>query len=174
MTMQLAEREKLIGFIAEIEASRDRAKSETRHQSDVFKKAKESGFDNKAMRKVLQRRAMSRVDREKMDELVDAYEHALGALAQAREAVSAGMSAREAAERYHVPRGALGVLAGARNVISEPLAKPDIISPPEVATLPAATPAHDLETGEIDPPAAPLDDPLALPPHLDRRQRASA
>lgn len=133
MTMQLAERKKLIGFIAEIEASRDRAKGETRHQSEVFKKAKESGFDNKAMRKVLQRRAMSDADRDKMDEAINDYEHALGALALAKEAVSSGMSAREAAERYHVPRGALGILTGARNAISEPDADPDtgeVISPP--------------------------------------------
>lgn len=121
MAMQLAERKKLIGFIAEIEASRDRAKGETRHQSEVFKKAKEDGFDNKAMRKVLQRRAMSQADREKIDEAVDAYEHALGSLALAREAVANGMSARVAAETYHVPRGALGVLTrGSENAISEP------------------------------------------------------
>jgi len=135
MTMQLADRKKLIGFIAEIEASRDRAKGETRYQSETFKKAKEEGFDNKAMRKVLQRRAMSQADREQMDEAVDAYEHALGALALAREAVANGMSARVAAETYHVPRGALGVLTrGSENAISEPV--------------------HDDTTAEITPPSS--------------------
>lgn len=186
MTMQLAERKKLIGFIAEIEASRDRAKGETRHQSEVFKKAKEDGFDNKAMRKVLQRRAMSQVDREKMDEAVDDYEHALGALALAKEAVSAGMSAREAAEKYQVPRGALGVLTGARNAISEPpddttdkpdgpgsvLATDSEAAPSAQETVCLAKPQMEAreENASVTPvPDEGVGDWPVLPPRLDRR-----
>jgi uncharacterized protein (UPF0335 family) len=105
----------LIGIISEIEASRERAKGETRHQSDILKKAKEQNFDTKAIRKVLQRRAMSEADR-------DSLERAMGSLATAKEAVDTGrMSAREASEHFNVPRGALAVVTGGgKNEISEP------------------------------------------------------
>lgn len=112
----------LIGIIAEIEASRDRAKGETRHQSEILKKAKEQNFDTKAIRKVLQRRAMSEADRDSLDLAIDTYERAMGSLATAKEAVEEGrMSAREASEHFNVPRGALSVVtSGAKNAISEP------------------------------------------------------
>jgi uncharacterized protein (UPF0335 family) len=117
----------LIGIITEIEASRERAKGETRHQSEILKKAKEQNFDTKAIRKVLQRRAMSEGDRESLDIAIDTYERAMGSLAHAQEAVDEGrMSAREAAEHYSVPRGALAaVTRGAKNGISEPSSKPE-------------------------------------------------
>lgn len=117
----------LIGIITEIEASRERAKGETRHQSEILKKAKEQNFDTKAIRKVLQRRAMSEGDRESQDIAIETYERAMGSLAHAQEAVDEGrMSAREAAEHYSVPRGALAtVTRGAKNGISEPAPKPE-------------------------------------------------
>jgi uncharacterized protein (UPF0335 family) len=112
----------LVGIIVEMEASRDRAKAETRHQSEILKKAKEQNFDTKAIRKVLQRRAMSEADRDSLDLAMDTYERAMGSLATAKEAVESGrMSAREAAEHYSVPRGALSVVTGgAKNEISAP------------------------------------------------------
>lgn len=112
----------LIGIISEIEASRERAKGETRHQSEILKKAKEQNFDTKAIRKVLQRRAMSEADRDSLDLAIDTYERAMGSLATAKEAVDTGrMSAREASEHFNVPRGALAVVTGgAKNEISEP------------------------------------------------------
>jgi uncharacterized protein (UPF0335 family) len=112
----------LIGIISEIEASRERAKGETRHQSDILKKAKEQNFDTKAIRKVLQRRAMSEADRDSLDLAIDTYERAMGSLATAKEAVDTGrMSAREASEHFNVPRGALAVVTGGgKNEISEP------------------------------------------------------
>ena len=112
----------LIGIITEIEASRERAKGETRHQSEILKRAKEQNFDTKAIRKVLQRRAMSEADRDSLDLAIDTYERAMGSLATAKEEVESGrMSAREAAERFNVPRGALSVVTGGRkNEIPEP------------------------------------------------------
>lgn len=103
----------LIGIITEIEASRERAKAETRHQSEILKQAKEKQFDTKAIRKVLQRRAMSAGDRDSLDLAVDTYERAMGSLASAQEAVAEGrMTGRQAAEHYGVPRGALAVVTG--------------------------------------------------------------
>ena len=128
----------LIGIITEIEASRERAKGETRHQSEILKKAKEQNFDTKAIRKVLQRRAMSAGDRENLDIAIEAYERAMGSLAAAQEAVNERrMSAREAAEHYGVPRGALAVVTGGSK------------------TGFSSQPAHDadgviIETGEAD------------------------
>ena len=112
----------LIGIITEIEASRERAKGETRHQSEILKKAKEQNFDTKAIRKVLQRRAMSEADRDSLDLAIDTYERAMGSLLTAQEAVEEGrMSAREASEHFNVPRGALAtVTGGTKNAISEP------------------------------------------------------
>ena len=117
----------LIGIITEIENSRERAKAETRHQSEILKKAKEQNFDTKAIRKVLQRRAMSEADRDSLDLAIDTYERAMGSLATAQAAVDEGrMSGREAAEHFNVPRGALAtVTRGPKNEISEPTPNPE-------------------------------------------------
>ena len=172
----------LIGFITEIEASRDRAKGETRHQSEIFKKAREKGFEPKAMRQVLQRRAMKSADRERMDELLDLYEHAMGALIEAVDAVEGGMSAREAAERFGVPRGSLGaVVSGAKNAISEPSHDSDgVITETEIAA-PHGSPPVPQETVLVTPSqpardggvaAGPISDDMpALPPFLRRAAR---
>ena len=104
----------LKGFITEIEASRTRAKGETTHQSEIFKRAKQRGFDTKAMRKVLQRRAMNEGDRENLDLMIDTYEVALGEKRAAVEAMEQGMSAREAAEKFDLPRAAVTTLHPAR------------------------------------------------------------
>lgn len=102
----------LAGFIKEIEDSRDRAKGETEFQRDVFKRAREKHFDVKAMRIVLQRRAMEPSKRDEQDYNVEAYEMALGAKKDAVEAMEQGASAREAAERYNLPRAAVTALKG--------------------------------------------------------------
>lgn len=151
------DKQTLIGFIAEIEASRARAQAETRLQSEIFKRAKKASFDTKAMRKVLERRRLSDGERNDLDSTIAAYEDALGALGAAVEAVREGrMSRREAAEHYGVPRGALATVAGPKTGFSshpdpaaaQPAAKVDVITPPEVAALPTVPP-HDAETGEL-------------------------
>jgi uncharacterized protein (UPF0335 family) len=111
----------LAGFIQEIEGSRDRQKGETEFQRDVFKRAREKHFDVKAMRIVLQRRAMEPGKRDEQDYNVSAYEIALGAKKDAVEAMEQGASAREAAERYSLPRAAVTALkAGSENANFEP------------------------------------------------------
>jgi uncharacterized protein (UPF0335 family) len=155
--MQLEERQALIGFITEIEASRERAKGETRHQSEIFKKAREKHLDPKAMRKVLQRRAMSKADRENLDETIDLYEHALGSLAKAKEAVEGGMSRREAAEKFSVPRAALGHVArGSKNEISDPP------HDPETGVIEGGAPSPESRVDEIAPSSAEAEAPCAV------------
>lgn len=111
----------LAGFIKEVEDSRTRQKGETEHQRDVFKRAREKHFDVKALRIVLQRRAMETTKRDEQDYNVHAYELALGAKKEAVEAMEQGASAREAAERYDLPRAAVTALKpGSENENIEP------------------------------------------------------
>lgn len=100
----------LTGFIAEIEASRDRQKGETEHQREVFKRAKEKHFDTKAMRIVLQRRAMEPSKRDEQDYNVESYEAALAGKKAALEALEQGATVREAAKVGGISTGAAGNL----------------------------------------------------------------
>jgi uncharacterized protein (UPF0335 family) len=148
----------LKGFVDEIEASRDRQKGETEFQREVFKKIKAAQLDAKAVRIVLQRRAMGDAKRDEQDFYVHAYELALGGKAKAMEALERGATIREAAEAGGISTGAAGNLAKVvqKSSFVDTLPKPDVISPPEVAHLPAAE-----------------ADDLAFPPHL-KRERAPA
>lgn len=111
----------LAGFIKEIEDSRTRQKAETEFQRDVFKRARDKNFDVKAMRIVLQRRAMEPGKRDEQDYNVHAYEMALGAKKEAVEDMERGMSAREAAAKHGLPRAAVTALKpGAENANFEP------------------------------------------------------
>ncbi len=111
----------LAGFIKEIEDSRTRQKGETELQRDVFKRAREKHFDVKALRIVLQRRAMETSKRDEQDYNVHAYELALGAKKDAVEAMEQGASAREAAERFNLPRASVTALKpGTENENIEP------------------------------------------------------
>ncbi len=122
----------LAGFIKEVEDSRDRQKGETELQRGVFKRAREKHFDVKALRIVLQRRAMETTRRDEQDYNVHAYELALGAKKLAVEAMEQGATAREAARAHGLPRAAVTALkAGTENGNFEP--EPD----------------HDPATGEV-------------------------
>jgi len=101
----------LIGFFKEIEASRDRQKAETEFQRDVFKRAKEKHFDAKAMRIVLQRRAMETSKRDEQDYNVDCYERALEGKKAAIEALEQGATVREAAAAGGISTGSAAALA---------------------------------------------------------------
>lgn len=101
----------LSGFIKEIEGSRTRQKSETDFQREVFKNAAKKHFNTKAMRIVLQRRAMDVTARDEQDYDVHAYELALGGKKAATEALENGASIREAAQAGGISTGAAGNLA---------------------------------------------------------------
>ncbi len=112
----------LAGFIKEVEDSRDRQKGETDLQREVFKRARAAHFDVKALRIVLQRRAMETSARDSQDYNVHAYELALGAKKQAIEAMEQGASAREAAKAHNLPRASVTALkAGTENENIEPI-----------------------------------------------------
>lgn len=101
----------LKSIVDEIEASRLRQKAETEHQREVMKRAKAHQLDAKAVRIVLQRRAMGDSKRDEQDYYVHAYELALGGKKLAAEALEAGATIREAAAAGGVSTGAAGNLA---------------------------------------------------------------
>lgn len=82
-TEALVAADKLRGFVAEIERSDDRIKSENEHKSDIFKNAKKEGFNVKALRKVIAARRMDDDDRAKLDGDFDLYMMHVGDLAHA-------------------------------------------------------------------------------------------
>lgn len=65
--------DKLRGMVGEIEASDDRIASENKHKSSIYKRAKDEGYNVKALRKVIAARRMDEVDRSKLDEDFDLY-----------------------------------------------------------------------------------------------------
>jgi uncharacterized protein (UPF0335 family) len=101
----------LKGIVDEIEASRARQKGETEFQREVMKRAKQHQLDTKAIRIVLQRRAMGAQKRDEQDYYVHAYELALGGKKDAIEALERGASIRDAAAIGGISTGAAGNLA---------------------------------------------------------------
>lgn len=95
---------RLKSFIERIEKLREEKKAVGSDERDVFSEAKGVGFDAKAMREVLKRRAMDAGDRDEWDMLVDTYEHALGLRGEAARIVSAGGTYDEAAEATGLSR----------------------------------------------------------------------
>ena len=155
----------LSGFIKEIEDSRDRAKAETDFQRDVFRRAREKHFDVKAMRIVLQRRAMDASARDEQDYNVHAYESALGAKKLAVEAMEQGVSAREAARAHGLPRAAVAALKPA----AETGAENEIFEPNHEVERAEAGPIAEAPTDGQGGATGPLDtDDLAIPPALRR------
>lgn len=122
----------LKAVVDEIEASRTRQKGETEFQREALKRAaKNHQLDAKAVRIVLQRRAMGDTKRDEQDYYVHAYELALGGKKDAMEALERGASTREAAKIGGISNGAAAALAkGAQ--------KSSFVSAP-----------HDPKTGEI-------------------------
>lgn len=102
---------------------------------DVYTEVKAAGYNTKALRKVLADR------RKKTDAQMEAdmeiYRAALGA---------PGATYRSVADKLGMTKSKLHRLVPNRK---NGTSKVDVISPPEVAALPA-TPPHDPETGEIN------------------------
>lgn len=102
----------LKGVIDEIEASKARQKGEAEFQREAIKRAvKQNQLDGKAIRIVLQRRAMGDEKRDEQDYYVHAYEMALGGKKLAADALANGATIREAAAAGGISTGAAGNLA---------------------------------------------------------------
>lgn len=148
----------LKGVIDEIEASRARQRGETEFQREALKKAvKNHQLDAKAIRIVLQRRAMGEAKRDEQDYYVHSYELALGGKKAAIEALESGATIREAAAVGGISTGAAGNLAKVvqkseivdattGEIIED--AAPQDETPPSVATA-----EGNSRPGESSPPA---------------------
>lgn len=102
----------LKGVIEEIEASRARQKGEAEFQREAIKRAvKQHQLDGKAIRIVLQRRAMGDEKRDEQDYYVHAYEMALGGKKLAADALEQGATIREAAAIGGISTGSAAALA---------------------------------------------------------------
>lgn len=129
----------LKGVVDEIEASRARQRGETEHQREVMKRAKAHQLDAKAIRIVLQRRAMGETKRDEQDYYVHSYELALGGKKAAQEALEGGASVREAARAGGISTGAAGNLARA-------VQKSSIVDAPHHPDTGEITETADLDT----------------------------
>ena len=72
------EKIKLSGFISEIERLNAEAKVISGDRSEIYKAAKEDGFDTKALRHVIKLRSRERYERDEFENAVDAYCEAMG------------------------------------------------------------------------------------------------
>lgn len=76
-----AQRIKMQGFITEIEFFEAKKREISTDISEIYKAAKEDGFNTKAMRHNIKMRRMDAEERQAFENAVDAYTQALGALA---------------------------------------------------------------------------------------------
>lgn len=72
------EKTKLAGFVGEIERIDAEVRELTSDRGNIYKAAKNAGFDNRALREVIRRRRMEHSKRVEWETAVDAYLNALG------------------------------------------------------------------------------------------------
>lgn len=153
----MTEAEILASIVKRIEAVRDEKKLLSGSERDLFAEAKDKHIDGKALRRVLQRRAMDDADREAFDDLVDQYEQALAGKAVAAAALKAGATVREAAKAGGV---SVSTAQRTKNRVSERTAAYDAAAPE------AASGKGDPAAADPIPPssaaAAPVVRPLPL------------
>lgn len=142
----------LRAFLDDMHAHADIRDQRTKSIAGIVTDARGKGVDGKALRKVFVRERMDAEKRQRDDELLTAYEGALGGKGRALRAIEAGVPVEVAAKANGVHRATVArARHGKSHVANEPSnatrTKLDVISPPEVATLPV----HDIETGEITP-----------------------
>ncbi|RWM90045.1 MAG: DUF2312 domain-containing protein [Mesorhizobium sp.] len=68
----------LRAFIERIERLEEEKKTISDDIKEVFAEAKSTGFDTKAMRKIIARRKLDAAERQEEDTILDLYEEALG------------------------------------------------------------------------------------------------
>lgn len=145
----MTEAEILTSLVRRIEAVREEKKLLSGSERDLFAEAKGKNIDGKALRRVLQRRAMDDADREAFDDLVDQYEQALAGKAVAAAALKAGATVREAATKGGISVGAAH--AQKTKISEQAIPKSSAVAAPVASPLPLA------DAGA--PPTAALDTP---------------
>ena len=77
-TLQVSAQKQLRQFIEQIERLEEEKKALAGDIRDKYLEAKSTGFDVKAMRKLIARRKRSQTDQQEEDAILAAYMHALG------------------------------------------------------------------------------------------------
>lgn len=148
----------LTSLVSRIERNREEKRALTEHERDIFTEAKSAGYDCKALRRVLQRRAMGDAAVAELDGLVDAYEAALGGKAVAAEELARGASVRQAAKKAGISVGAAHVQKTKIREQQKSEAGASTRKDDEGVVQPLSNPASDTETppstdGSTPPPA---------------------
>lgn len=96
-TLQASAQAQLRQFIEQVERLEEEKKAIASDIKDKFAEAKALGFDVKAMRKIIQLRKKSLVERQEEEGILEVYMHALGMLNEAAQdaAVDAFLDAAE-------------------------------------------------------------------------------
>lgn len=115
--------------------------------ADLYQEAKSAGYITKVLRKAIARQRMDQGKRAEEDSILELYEAALDCKTRAVvDALRAGETFSATSEKTGTPRRTVARIAKTVPKTSRNgTAKVDVISPPEVATLPA----YDPTTGEI-------------------------
>ena len=78
MTKAAFAAEQLRSFVERVERLEEEKAALTADISEVYKEAKDQGFDTKIMRRVVQLRKMNEADRQEFEAVLDLYKSALG------------------------------------------------------------------------------------------------
>lgn len=153
--------EKLKSLVERIERNRAEKKALTDHERDLFTEADRGGFDKKALRRVLQRRAMGDGACAELDGIVDTYELALSSKTLAAELIRGGATVAQAAAKAGVGVGTAHRSKKLISGISHDAETGEITeseAPSKVATAPIA---GEREATEPDAASDPIPEPPA-------------
>jgi uncharacterized protein (UPF0335 family) len=145
---------RLKSFIERIEKMEEEQAAIAADKRDIYSEAKGVGYDVKTMRKVVALRKMDAADRAEQETLLDTYLHALGMVDRVEARLGAGESLRTVAQAEGVSKSTVHRVSQKRaddGNAENGTAKVDVISPPEVAALPAAveTEAKKFMSGDV-------------------------
>lgn len=79
--LSAASKKALHGYISEIELIEEQIAPFKEDLSNIYRDAKEHGFDTRALRAIVKERRMDPTARETLHNAIDSYKHALGMLA---------------------------------------------------------------------------------------------
>jgi len=109
---------RLKSYVDRIERLREERKGLLDDERDIFVEVKSAGYDGKALRRVLQRRAADPAALADLDAMVEVYEAALEGKNRVVEAIRGGASIRQAAKAGGVSVGTAAALAmGVQNSV---------------------------------------------------------
>lgn len=162
---------KLIALGKRINAAMDRVDEERAHVTDLYAEAKGQGYIPKMLRKAIARQRMDSSKRQEEDSILDLYDHALGNVGKALEAISKGATWDEASATHGVNRR---TLARAASVTKQSELSPQITSSPVASGVEGCGPRPRQPesvaslAGEAEAPAPISADGMDIPPFLRR------